>query len=58
MRIEFEFGDTGGAAPAQVAERERSRRQAEAEAAIQADPFVRSVLDEFGGRITQIKPLS
>lgn len=58
MRIEFEFGDTGGAAPAQVAERERSRRQAEAEAAIQADPFVRSVLDEFGGRITQIKPLT
>ncbi|MFN3594654.1 MAG: DNA polymerase III subunit gamma/tau [Thiobacillaceae bacterium] len=57
MRIEYEFGDTGGAAPAQVAERERTRRQAEAEAAIQADPFVRSVLDEFGGRITQIKPL-
>ncbi len=58
MRIEFEFGDTGGAAPAQVAERERTRRQAEAEAAIQADPFVRSVLDAFGGRITQIKPLA
>lgn len=58
MRIEFEFGDTAGAAPAQVAERERTRRQAEAEAAIQADPFVQSLLNEFGGRITQIKPLS
>ena len=58
MRIEFEFGDTGGAAPAEVAEQERRQRQAEAEAAIQADPFVRSLLDAFGGRITQIKPLS
>lgn len=57
MRIEFEFGDTAGAAPAQVAAREQARRMAEAEAAIAADPFVQTVLRQFDAKVTQIKPL-
>ncbi len=58
MHIEFEFGDTGGAAPAQVEAREREQRQAEAEAAIYDDPFVQTVLKEFDAKITQIKPIA
>lgn len=57
MRIVFEFGDTAGAAPAQIAAREQARRMAEAEAAIKSDPFVQTVLKQFDAKITQIKPL-
>jgi DNA polymerase-3 subunit gamma/tau len=57
MRIEFEFGDTAGASPAQIAAREQARRLAEAEAAIEADPFVQTVLRQFDAKVTQIKPL-
>ncbi len=57
MRIEFEFGDTAGAAPAQVAAREQARRMADAQAAIESDPFVQTVLRQFDATITQIKPL-
>ncbi len=57
LRVEFEFGDTAGASPAQVAAREQARRQAEAEAAIEADPFVQTVLRQFDAKITLIQPL-
>ncbi len=57
LRIEFEFGDTAGAAPAQVAAREQARRMADAEAAIEADPFVQTVLKQCDAKVTQIKPL-
>ncbi len=57
MRIEFEFGDTAGAAPAQVAAREQARRLADAQAAIEADPFVQTVLRQFDAKVTQIKPI-
>jgi DNA polymerase-3 subunit gamma/tau len=57
MRIEFEFGDTAGAAPVQVAAREQARRMADAEAAIAADPFVQTVLRQCDAKVTQIKPL-
>ncbi|MGQ9686056.1 MAG: DNA polymerase III subunit gamma/tau C-terminal domain-containing protein, partial [Thiobacillaceae bacterium] len=57
MRISFEFGDTAGLAPAQIAAREQAKRMAEAEAAIEADPFVQTVLRQFDAKITQIKPL-
>ena len=57
IRIEFEFGDTAGAAPAQVAAREQAKRLADAEAAIEADPFVQTVLRQFDAKVTHIKPL-
>ncbi len=58
LRIEFEFGDTAGAAPAQIAAREQARRMAEAEAAIMHDGFVQTVLDRIdGAQVTHIKPL-
>lgn len=57
MRIVFEFGDTAGAAPAQIAAREQARRMADAEAAIESDPFVQTILRQFDAKITQIKPL-
>ncbi len=57
VRIEFEFGDTAGAAPAQVAAREQAKRMADAQAAIESDPFVQTVLRQCDATITQIKPL-
>ncbi|MCS6786253.1 MAG: DNA polymerase III subunit gamma/tau, partial [Thiobacillaceae bacterium] len=57
LRVEYEFGATQGASPIEVIRLEQAQRQAEAEAAIRADPVVRSLVDEYGGRITDIKPL-
>ncbi len=58
FRVEFSFGATQGAAPAEVAARERAERQAEAESAILADPFVQAVVQEFDGKVTQIQPIN
>jgi DNA polymerase-3 subunit gamma/tau len=57
LKVEFSFGATQGAAPAEVAARNKAERQAEAEAAIQSDPFVQAVVQELDGKITQIQPL-
>ncbi len=57
-KIEITLGATQGSAPAEIAARHKAERQAEAETAIQNDPFVQSVVKEFDGKITQIQPLS
>ncbi|TCS72435.1 DNA polymerase-3 subunit gamma/tau [Sulfuritortus calidifontis] len=57
LKVEFQFGATQGAAPAEVAARNKAERQAEAEAAIQSDPFVQAVVQELDGKVTQIQPL-
>ncbi|NWG86634.1 MAG: DNA polymerase III subunit gamma/tau [Hydrogenophilaceae bacterium] len=57
LKVEFSFGATQGAAPAEVAARNKAERQAEAEAAIQNDPFVQAVVQELDGKVTQIQPL-
>ncbi|AZG09800.1 DNA polymerase III subunit gamma/tau [Pigmentiphaga sp. H8] len=60
VRLRFEIGQTGDATAFAVAESERQARQAEAERAIMADPFVRELLDNFGGQIVpdSIRPVS
>ncbi|RZS78492.1 DNA polymerase III subunit gamma/tau [Pigmentiphaga kullae] len=60
VRLRFEIGQTGDATAFAVAESERQARQAEAERAIMADPFVRELLDSFGGQIVpdSIRPVS
>ncbi|MBI5936655.1 MAG: DNA polymerase III subunit gamma/tau [Betaproteobacteria bacterium] len=58
IKVEIAFGATQGSAPAEIAARHKAERQAEAETAIQNDPFVQAVVKEFDGRITQIQPLS
>jgi len=51
-------GDVGGS-PAAIADRDRQQRQAQAVAAIEQDPFVRELVDNFDGRIvgSSIKPV-
>jgi DNA polymerase-3 subunit gamma/tau len=51
LRLDVLVGATGDATAHAVAQQERAERQRAAEAAVQADPFVRSLLSEFGGQI-------
>jgi DNA polymerase-3 subunit gamma/tau len=51
LEVVFEIGAAAGQTPQQVRTRVREARQAEAVAAIEADPFVRELVDRFGGRI-------
>jgi DNA polymerase-3 subunit gamma/tau len=57
LDVEFEFGATAGTTPAQAASRENERRQSEAEAAIQNDPFVQAMVQGFEAKVSDIKPL-
>lgn len=51
VQLAIEFGATGSAT-ARAVERERqAERQKEAESAVANDPFVRSLIEEFGARI-------
>ena len=49
---------SAGASPAAVADREKQQRQAQAIAAIEQDPFVRELVENFDGRVVEssIKP--
>ncbi len=60
VRLRFEIGHTGDATAFAVAEAERQARQQAAEQAIMNDPFVRDLLDQFGGQIVpdSIRPVS
>jgi DNA polymerase-3 subunit gamma/tau len=51
LEVVFEIGAAAGQTPQQVRTRVREARQAEAVAAIESDPFVRELVDRFGGRI-------
>ena len=51
VRLSVEVGQVAGATAAQVAETQRGQRLEEAREALEADPFVRGLLDEFDGRI-------
>lgn len=59
LKISFEIGTAAGQTPQQVRTRIRETRQAEAVAAIESDPFVRELVDQFGGQIdaSTIQPL-
>ena len=51
LDVSFEIGAAAVQTPQQVRTRARDARQREAVAAIEADPFVRELVDQFGGRI-------
>lgn len=51
LRLEVLVGATGEATAHAVAQQERAERQRAAEAAVEADPFVRALLSDFGGQV-------
>ena len=57
MRLDFEFGATQGAAPAEVVAKQKAEQQSQAEAAIYGDPFVQTMMREFDATVSNIKPL-
>ncbi|MGV8990230.1 MAG: DNA polymerase III subunit gamma/tau [Thiobacillus sp.] len=59
LNVTFEIGAAADKTPQQVRTRIKDARQAEAVAAIESDPFVRELVDQFGGQIdaNSIQPL-
>jgi DNA polymerase-3 subunit gamma/tau len=59
LAVTFEIGAAAEQTPQQVRTRIKDARQAEAVAAIESDPFVRELVDQFGGQIdaNSIQPL-
>jgi DNA polymerase-3 subunit gamma/tau len=59
LEVTFEIGAAAEQTPQQVRTRIKDARQAEAVAAIESDPFVRELVDQFGGQIdaSTIQPL-
>lgn len=59
MRVDIEVVEQAGeASPAAIRAREAADRQSEAEAAIRADPFVRTLVRECEASINNIRPLT
>jgi DNA polymerase-3 subunit gamma/tau len=57
VQVAIAVGSGNGNSPAQLAQRDRDREQEQANAAMESDPFVQSLVDELGGQIQSIKPL-
>ncbi|OGA23356.1 MAG: DNA polymerase III, subunit gamma and tau [Betaproteobacteria bacterium RIFCSPLOWO2_02_FULL_67_26] len=59
VRLVIQLADSAGASPAAIADREKQQRQAQAIAAIEQDPFVRELVENFDGRVVEssIKPV-
>ncbi|MGA9163262.1 MAG: DNA polymerase III subunit gamma/tau C-terminal domain-containing protein, partial [Thiobacillus sp.] len=59
LKVTVEIGAAAEQTPQQVRTRIRDARQAEAVAAIESDPFVRELVEQFGGQIdaSTIQPL-
>ncbi|MHB1353785.1 MAG: DNA polymerase III subunit gamma/tau C-terminal domain-containing protein, partial [Thiobacillus sp.] len=59
LAVSFEVGSAAEQTPQQVRTRIKEARQAEAVAAIEADPFVRELVEQFGGQVeaSTIQPL-
>ena len=59
VRIDVEVGRVGTVTVAAASERERAERQANAQASIEADPFVRTLIDDFDGAIVpgSVRPI-
>jgi len=51
VRLDVEVGQVKGNTAAAASARERADRQAQAQAAIEADPFVRALIEDFDGSI-------
>ncbi|WP_341645763.1 DNA polymerase III subunit gamma/tau [Thauera sp. SDU_THAU2] len=59
LRVRIEVGDIAGETPAQRDEAERRVRHADAVAALEADPFVRELIERFDATLVEnsVKPL-
>jgi len=59
LRLIVTVADDAGGSPAAIAGREKQRQHAQAAAAIEHDPFVRELLENFDGRVvdSSIKPV-
>jgi len=59
VRLEFSLGEATGNTPAERADQERQTRQRDAIAAIDRDPFVRELVEDFDARVIDesIRPL-
>ncbi|HPU52158.1 MAG TPA: DNA polymerase III subunit gamma/tau [Burkholderiaceae bacterium] len=59
VRLNVEVGQIGGTTAAQAAQEQRGQRLADARQSLEKDPFVRSLIDDFGGRIVpdSIRPV-
>jgi DNA polymerase-3 subunit gamma/tau len=51
VRLNVEYGATGDETAHAVAQAERARRQQEAEQAVLVDPFVQTLISDFGGKV-------
>jgi len=58
LRVTISVGDGEGNSPAAIAERDQQRRQEQAVAEIEQDPFVRELVENFDARVVEstIKP--
>jgi DNA polymerase-3 subunit gamma/tau len=59
LRVQFEVGDSSGATPAEVEQREQQSRLKQAVESIDRDPFVRELVESFDARVVDesIRPL-
>jgi DNA polymerase III subunit gamma/tau len=57
VRVEVEIGAPSGETPAQRQQRLRQERQRAAEQALAGDHTVRSLLNDFGGRLEGVRPV-
>lgn len=59
VKVKFSVGNGTGMTPAELENRERQARQARAIAAIEQDPFVRELVEQFDARLidSSIKPV-
>ena len=59
LRLTITPVDSAAAAPAAIADREQREKQAQAVAAIEGDPFVRDLVENFEGRVVEssIRPV-
>ena len=59
LKVSFEVGASTGQSPVEVRARAKAEKQAEAVAAIETDPFIRDLVEQFDARIdpASIQPL-
>ncbi|MDP2832281.1 MAG: DNA polymerase III subunit gamma/tau [Pseudomonadota bacterium] len=58
LQVEFELAAATGLSPAAARAREQAARQSDAEAAIQTDPFVQTLVRECAATVANIRPLA
>jgi DNA polymerase-3 subunit gamma/tau len=59
LRLVIQVADSAGRSPAAIADREKQEKQVQATAAIEQDPFVRDLVENFDARVVEssIKPV-